>query len=565
MFNRRVFIFGGACFLSNFLLLGRLYYLQGVNNKKYKLLSDKNKTRTTIIEPLRGKVIDSNGEYLANNKLYYNMVCDPEIAADKGQLLECLSTILSLSEIEQSKIVEKLYNSRSPFIIYQDLDWSYVEKVEYNLLDLPGVYIESLYKRYYPLKEVCSHVIGYVGSCKTKACTYSKVGKSGIESKFDDNLQGKSGFIQYEVNSLGHVVRELYKKQSTAGQDIRLSLDGELNSFIFDLLQNRGDRAGSVVVLDVRSGNVLGLSNFPSYDNNIFSLALSQHRWKEVNDNKNMSMINRAIASKIPPGSTFKLMIALAALEFGIVDTNTIVDCKGYIEVGNREFKCWKRKGHGGHGKVSLNEAIASSCNVYFYEIAKRIDLEALFDLAMKFGLGSSKTGVGLQEELGGVLPDKKWRTRNKVSWHLGDVLNTIIGHGYVLVTPIQLAVMTARIATGMKVVPYLDYQKIRNFDSIDISHENLATIRRGMLSTVNSYYGTARFNASRLQKIAGKTGTAQVVSSESSLDKKDHSLFVGYAPYDLPKYAIAVLLEHGSGAAAISQKILDYLFRSRS
>ena len=552
--TRRLFILGAIKTSAIFCLVSRLCYLQVVKNQQYKALSDHNRLKVSLANATRGNILDRNGTKIAYNEKQYNLIFEPVKGIDVEYSVSKLLNILRIPQSEYHSLYTLIKNAKEATIIIEDMDWEVVRSIEFNLVDLHGIFIITNYKRCYPMGLELAHIIGYVRK-NYRNGLYSYVGESGVEYTYNDDLEGNPGILQEEVNAKMQVIRSLSRIASTSGKDIKLSINCELQNFIYGVL----GKIGSVVVIDVGNGNILSMNNYPSYDNNLFVKSISQKQWETLLSDKGLPLFNRAVALQIPPGSTFKMIAALAALEHGIIETDTSFFCNGEIRIGNNIFRCWKRHGH---GNISLNEAISSSCNVYFYHIGQRMNVDHLLDVAKKFGLGKLP-GTRLREEMGGIIPDREWRKKNNKNWYLGDTINSVIGHGYVLVTPLQLAVMTARLATGKRVTPSIINTE-QDFTPLDINNHILYPVRYGMYSAVNSFGGTANKVYSTFQSIAGKTGTSQVKSmvNGNKIDE-NHSLFVGYAPYDKPEYAISVVMERSPAGTAskIAKKVLDYLF----
>ena len=542
-----------------------MYVLQVLNCEKYSLLSYKNKTRAKNLQPLRGKILDVNGQVIAANQVFYKILCYPNVIKDKkGYLIKLMEYFPDLRERFDS-IKRDLYNRKIySFVLFNDSSWQKITKVEHLSYDLPGTSVEKFYRRFYPHRNVFSHILGYIVKCDKKTSTTQYLGKAGIEFLYDDLLQGTPGLEQYEVNSKGYTIRKLSDVLPITGHDLHLSLDTELTHYINQSLRYKKFKSASVVVMDIKTGELKSLVSLPSYDNNMFSFNIDHKEWKNLNDND--CLFHRAVALRISPGSTFKIISALAALETGIIDPQrTLSNCRGSVKIGGRTFKCWNKKS--GHGYIALDRALASSCNIYFYDLAKKIELDSLVEIAEQ--LCPVESVLGLKEELGSVFPNKNWRSKHlNNSWYLGDTVNLLIGHGYILTTPLHLAIMIARFASGKQVVPTLLKQSSDEvkFQDIGISTRNLRIVQKSIYNAVNSTYGTAYKYRLDSLKFAGKTGTVQIISSHNAQHKTDlqyHSLFVGYAPYHDPKYAISIVLErggYGKESAFIANRVFNYL-----
>ena len=555
-FERRLFITGAIKSMAMSCLVGRLYYLQIFENSRYKLLSDYNRINVSFVNALRGGIFDSTGIQLADNKKQYNVAFHPTKGINIDYVVKKLLSILNLLQSHYERIYDLLDNAIETTIIQEDIDWSILQKIEFNNHDLHGIIISVDYKRVYYKGPIFSHIIGYARRVisRNDICLY--VGKRGIEYSYDGRLKGNPGIVQQEINSKRQIIKSLSKIVSKPGEDIHLSIKYQLQSFIFKILKN----IGSVVVMDVNSGEIIAMNNFPHYDNNLFIKPILKSTWDALTKNQDSPLLNRAVAMQIPPGSTFKMISALAALEGGLITAETKCTCRGHINIGGHDFHCWKREGH---GSISLNKAISSSCNVYFYNIGREINIDRLLKVAEIFGLGKI-LGLGVREEASGIIPNRQWRDKyyKDSHWYTGDTINSIIGHGYLLATPLQLAVMTARIATGKEVSPSLikNHEK-KKFNHLNIRNDHLRLVREGMYNAVR--FGTAHRLYSHTQEIAGKTGTAQLVSLKNG--NNNHSLFVGYSSYKNPKYAISVVLERSeiSGrASVIAKQVFDYIYQ---
>jgi penicillin-binding protein 2 len=582
-FTRRAFLIGAGKVSLISLLAGRMYYLQVIKSEEYKTLSEKNRIKIFLISPLRGNILDRFGAPLAVNQNYYRVLLNKDEPENLSEVIEKLSSLLKLPDDAKDALFKKikLDPGKLPILIHDHLSWENVALIEVNSPELPGVFIDVGQIRYYTTSSLCSHVIGHVGQISeaelegNEGLLYQpdfKVGKNGIEKNQEHYLRGSFGIRKVEVNAYGLSVRELAREESKAGKDIKLTIDVKLQEFVTSKLDPRGSAA---VVLDVNTGAVLSMVSTPGFDPNQLTEHISPAYWKELTENPYFPMTNKAVSSQYAPGSIFKLMVAMAALSDG-VDPNATVYCPGYYILGNRKFHCWRE---GGHGTVNMNYAIMQSCNTYFYTMAKRIGVDKFAEMAMKFGLGN-KTGIELPHETTGVIPSKRWkRNRYKKEWQAGDTLNSGIGQGFTLSTPLQLAVMAARIAShGKCVVPHLidcehKEEPKTPFETMNINFEHLAIVKKGMESVVNNPWGTAFMSRIPNENfaMAGKTGTSQVISKKNPKqdlskastpwENRNHALFVGYAPVHNPKYACSVLIEHGaSGAAAAAPVARDIL-----
>ena len=583
-FSRRVAFLGGGKVLLLSLLAGRMYQLQVIESDKYKTLADENRINLRLLPPPRGTIVDRYGRALAVNQENYRVTLVAEQVNDINTMLDTLSGIISLEDYERHRILREVRRRRGfvPVTVRENLDWRDVSRIEVNAPDLPGLSIEVGQSRQYPFAEDFAHVLGYVSAVSEKEVTGDpllelpgfKVGKNGVERVFDLNLRGKAGNTQVEVNAVGRVIRELSRQEGQPGVDLRLTIDRDLQKLAADRLKE--EKSASAVILDVHNGDVLALSSVPGFDPNEFVTGLSSKTWRRLINDPYAPLTNKAISGLYAPGSTFKMVVALAALEARIVAPDHRVFCRGHTQLGNARFHCWKRHGHGWQ---DMYDAHQNSCDVYFYDIAKRIGIDRIAAMATRFGLGT-KTGIELPSEKGGVIPTRAWKKALiGTAWQQSETLISGIGQGFILTTPLQLAVMTARIANGGKaVLPRLiraaevdGKEEEPVFKDLGISKRSLDVVREGMNRVTNVQQGTAyraRISEEGME-MSGKTGTAQVrriskaerdtrvlKNHERPWRERDHALFVGYAPSDNPRYAVSVIVEHGGGGSKVAAPI---------
>jgi len=583
-FSRRVAFLGGGKVLLLSLLAGRMYQLQVIESDKYKTLADENRINLRLLPPPRGTIVDRYGRALAVNQENYRVTLVAEQVNDINTMLDTLSGIISLEDYERHRILRAVRRRRGfvPVTVRENLDWRDVSRIEVNAPDLPGLSIEVGQSRQYPFAEDFAHVLGYVSAVSEKEVTGDpllelpgfKVGKNGVERVFDLNLRGKAGNTQVEVNAVGRVIRELSRQEGQPGVDLRLTIDRDLQKLAADRLKE--EKSASAVILDIHNGDVLALSSVPGFDPNEFVTGLSSKTWRRLINDPYAPLTNKAISGLYAPGSTFKMVVALAALEARIVAPDHRVFCRGHTQLGNARFHCWKRHGHGWQ---DMYDAHQNSCDVYFYDIAKRIGIDRIAAMATRFGLGT-KTGIELPSEKGGVIPTRAWKKALiGTAWQQGETLISGIGQGFILTTPLQLAVMTARIANGGKaVLPRLiraaevdGKEEEPVFKDLGISKRSLDVVREGMNRVTNVQQGTAyraRISEEGME-MSGKTGTAQVrriskaerdtrvlKNHERPWRERDHALFVGYAPSDNPRYAVSVIVEHGGGGSKVAAPI---------
>ena len=583
-FSRRVAFLGGGKVLLLSLLAGRMYQLQVIESDKYKTLADENRINLRLLPPPRGTIVDRYGRALAVNQENYRVTLVAEQVNDINTMLDTLSGIISLEDYERHRILREVRRRRGfvPVTVRENLDWRDVSRIEVNAPDLPGLSIEVGQSRQYPFAEDFAHVLGYVSAVSEKEATGDpllelpgfKVGKNGVERVFDLDLRGKAGNTQVEVNAVGRVIRELSRQEGQPGADLRLTIDQDLQKLAADRLKE--EKSASAVVMDIHNGDVLALSSVPGYDPNEFVTGLSTKTWRRLINDPYAPLTNKAISGLYAPGSTFKMVVALAALEARIVAPDHQVFCRGHTQLGNARFHCWKRHGHGWQ---DMYDAHQNSCDVYFYDIAKRIGIDRIAEMATRFGLGD-KTGIDLPSEKGGVIPTRAWKKALiGTAWQQGETLIAGIGQGFILTTPLQLAIMTARIANGGKaVVPRLirpadtdGKEEEPVFKDLGISKRALDVVREGMNRVTNVQRGTAyraRISEEGME-MSGKTGTAQVrriskaerdtrvlKNHERPWRERDHALFVGYAPSNNPRYAVSVVVEHGAGGSTVAAPI---------
>ncbi len=590
--SRRAALLAGGKFALFTALVGRMYYLQVVEADRYAVLADENRINMRILPPQRGLIVDRFGEPVAVNRQDYRVVIIAERAGDTAATLDALAKVIPLTAAERRRVLRVSSRRRRfvPVTVRESLTWEQVSRIEVNAPGLPGTIIEASLTRHYPYAAAAAHLVGYVGAVEESDLTGDpllelpdfRMGRSGIERFYDRVLRGSAGAAQVEINAHGRVIRELSRREGATGKHVALALDMGLQAFAAERL---GDESGSAVVLDLHTGQVLALVSTPSFDPNTFSRGIKSEEWRALVTNPRAPLSNKAVAGQYAPGSTFKIVVVLAALEAGVVTTDHAVYCPGYRDLGNARFHCWKR---GGHGVLQMLDAIKQSCDVYFYNLAARTGIDRIAAMARRLGLGE-KFGLNLHGERPGLIPTREWKRREiGEPWQKGETLIAGIGQGYILATPLQLAVMVARVANGGKaVVPRLvaddtgtgaqgRRRRSPPFPSIGVSGSSLAVVTAGMIGVVNEPRGTAY--RSRISEphmaMGGKTGTSQVrrisrgerergVRKNKDLEwtQRDHALFVGFAPVESPRYAVAVVVEHGGGgskaAAPVARDIL--------
>lgn len=588
VFTRRAFAVVAGQSLLLGVLGGRLAWLQIFEGPRYKTLSDKNRINIKIIAPSRGHIVDRFGVPLAVNSPNFRVLIVPEQTPSVEKSLRALQKVIDFPEDDLQGVLKEAKKSSKfvPIEIMDDLSWNDVATIEVNLPDLPGLSTDVGERRNYPFGEATAHLVGYVGAVSKSEVGEDPllrqpgfvVGKSGLEKSFDIELRGESGTSEVEVNVVGREVRELKTQPGKQGHRIVLTVDGELQRFAQNRLSQ--ERSASAVVMDAATGAVYALASVPGFDPNTFTGGIPLSLWEELLDNPAHPLTNKAVAGLYPPASTFKMITALAGLKAGVVTPEKGVYCKGVYEFGNGRFHCWKK---GGHGTVDLVHALLYSCDTFFYDMATKVGVDKIAEMARLFGLGG-KLDFELGEERAGLVPDQKWkRAKTGKSWMPGETIVTSIGQGSLQATPLQLAVMVARLVNGgVAVKPWVAAEGLAGnkmpeggWPSLGIDPAHLAVIRRGMDMVVNEQGGTAYGSriTDPLMAMGGKTGTAQVrritmaqrlanVKNEDlSWEQRHHALFVGYAPVHAPRYVCSVVVEHGIGgskaAAPIAKDLL--------
>lgn len=574
-FNRRVMLLGGAGALMFAGLAGRLYTLQILEQDRYRTLSDSNQFSFRLQPPVRGRILDRFGEPLAENRDNYRLFIVPEQAGNAAQALERLARHLPISEARMERLLLQIARAPrfQPVTVAEDLDWETFARINLHLPELPGILPDAGEVRTYPHGQVMSHVTGYVQVASPEVAQNDRlllhpgfrIGRSGAEIANEGTLRGAPGQLKVEVNAFGRVIRELPEQSVPArgGGDVPLSIDLRAQR---TAMQALGQESAAAVALDVTNGELLVLASTPGFDPNAFVLGIGQSEFNALNTNELRPLFNKATTGLYAPASTIKGLISMAALEHGLISPSERIHCSGSVVLGDRRFHCWRREGH---GHVHMHDAIKVSCDTYFYEVARRLGIDRIREMAVRCGLGQLfDIGLPIPDRASGLVPSAAWkRARRGQPWTTGDTFNTGIGQGYMLTSPLQLAVMTARLATGRAVMPTLALRPQGfEFEPLGFDPEHVGAVHRAMHGVVNEPGGTAYWT---LQpglgvpdvQMCGKTGTAQVYSitpeerARGVRDQDDlpwrlrnHGLFVGYAPSDNPRYAVAVVVEHGMG-----------------
>ena len=589
--NRRMFILAAAKVVILGGIVSRLFFLQVKENKKYLTLSDKNRIREWKLPPVRGDFQDYFGNIIAGNFESYQLHLIPEQVENFRNVINRVKIILDLSNRQFQKILKKKNEIKSweTLIIADNLSWEKFSKINNQLYDLNGVKPIVSISRNYPYKENYTHILGYVSQANEKDIIQSKaikdkfvqglkVGKTGLEKSFEDSLIGDNSIERYEVNAYGRRISQLAFRNGEKGRTIKLTIDTEVQKFTNQLLL---EKAGSICVMDIFTGEIIAMQSSPSFDPNPFVFGISQDNWQLIRNNPMKPLVNKTLSGNYSPGSTIKPIVALSALENGIINKDFTIKCEGKKEMYGQTYHCWKKEGH---GFVNLKEAMKQSCDSYFYEIARRLGVDRLSETAKKFGLGKKVFNNLFENEKNGLIPNTSWKknTLGK-NWLLGETIITGIGQGYIQTTPIQLCLMTAQIANGgYKIYPKLvlnkDDENIKEdkFEPLFENSKNIKIIQEAMFSSTNEVRGTSY--RSRIEdpkyQFAGKTGTAQVkriTKEDRELDLKtfeipyeerDHALYVAYGPYKNPRYAISILIEHGGSGSTVAAPLAKKLFK---
>jgi penicillin-binding protein 2 len=591
VFTRRALVLGGVQLAAFGFLGARLHQLQVREGERYATLAEENRVSARLLAPPRGRVLDREGRVVAGNRLNWRALLTAEHTADVQATLLTFSRIVPLADHEKARVEREVRRRRRfvPVIVREFLTWEEMARLELNAPDLPGISVDVGTTRLYPEGEHLAHVVGYVAPPAEADMDGDpllqlpgiRVGRAGIERHHDGVLRGRAGAVQFEVNAFGRVIRELDRREGVQGQDVQISVDAELQRAV----RARCAEGTTAVLMDARNGEVLAMASQPSFDPNIFNAGVSPAQWREWTRNRATPLINKATNGLYAPGSTFKMVVALAALEARVTTPGERVFCPGHYDLGDTRFHCHNRNGH---GSVDMRQAVKVSCDVYFYEMAKRTGIDRIAAMANRFGMG-----VDLEVELPGarrgVMPTRAWRQAQGHPWNLGDTVVHGIGQGFYQLTPLSLATMTARLATGRAVQPHLTRAiggravrgtRAEDWPSLGIPERDLRLMREAMWAVSNEEGGTARQHRlpPGMGQIAGKTGTTQVRritreqrergfrADQLPREWRPHALFVAYAPYVEPRFAVAVIVEHGlsgSGAAApLARDILADAFQ---
>jgi len=585
-FSRRAMIMAGGGGLVFTGLAARLVSLQVNQSDTYRTLSEDNQFNYRLLTPSRGRILDRTGAVIADNSDAYNVLMIPDQTGGVEDALDALGQLIEISPAKRERLLREIDRQPSfrPITVADNLDWSTFARVNVHAPELPGILPVVGEVREYPLGSLTAHVTGYVGRANEEIAGNDpllrhpgfKIGRDGLELSLDERLRGEAGALKVEVDARGRVVRELPDPATRAkpGEDIRLTLDSRLQAYAAERL---GEEAAAAVVMDVRTGDILAMTSVPSYDPNQFARGISQRAYDALRNDEREPLFKKAISGLYPPASTFKMLVALAAERHGVMQNGERIFCSGHVELGGRRFHCWRRRGH---GAMNERSAIQESCDIYFYEAARRLGIDRIAETARAFGLGD-RPDIDLPGLRSGVVPDNAWKIANiGEPWQGGETLITGIGQGFLLISPLQLAIMASRLATGRAVKPRLIADGTTPvFESLGYSTDSLTRVQDAMRAVCEEPKGTAYWalNTRGLDfkdiSMAGKTGTAQVrritmAERETGVREQDevpwhlrnHGMFICFAPFDQPRYAVSVVIEHGGSGTTVAPFARDIL-----
>jgi len=589
LFHNRMLVALVAVALLLGVLVVRFYNLQVVNYDSYRTQSDQNRIQVRPVAPTRGLIYDRNGTLLADNRPSYTLAIVRERIRDLDGTLELIGRLVRLDDSDVEKFHKRMRRRRpfEPVPLRFRLSEEEIARISVNEFRLPGVSVEAELVRYYPLTDLFAHSVGYVGRISERDLAQfseedvrryrgtQSIGKAGLERSYEDLLLGEVGYENVETNARGRVLRVLERHDPKPGAELTLHLDARLQKAATEAM---GEHRGAVVAIDVKTGGVLAFVSKPSYDPNLFVTGISFDDYRALSDSLDVPLFNRALQGQYPPGSTLKPMMGLGGLEAGVITADTTIKDPGFYKLPNdpRRYRDWKRWGHG--SKVDLIQALTESCDVYFYDMAHRWNIDGMYDIATRFGLGA-KTGIDLPVERPGLFPSRAWkRGARGLPWFPGDSLNTVLGQGFVLATPLQLAVMTATVANrGTHYRPQMVMavdgmeQPPEVLHHVEARPENWDLVFEGMESVVHSVKGTGKKAGKDLDfRVAGKSGTAQIVGiaqgaeydSEALKERhRDNALFIAFAPVDDPQIAVAVLVENGESGGRMAAPVAREVF----
>lgn len=577
-FDRRSFVIGAVQGGIGLLLAARMGYIAVAENERYQMEAESNRVNLSLIPPRRGWILDRNGAPLASNKADFRIDIIPDRLQDREGVVARLSELLGFSAAEEQDLRKRLEDAAGfqPVPVASGLGYDAFAAVSVRLPDLAGVVPQRGYSRHYPTGPAVGHLIGYVGTANREEYEAEripllitpgfKLGKDGVEKQFEQQLRGQPGARRVEVTATGRIVRDLETREDVQGQSVQLTIDGPLQDYA---ARRIGLESGSVVVMDCVTGDLLCMASMPSFDPNSFSDGIGRVEYQMLSENDRVPLRNKVLKGLYPPGSTVKPMVAMAFLEAGL-DPSATATCRGGLRVGNRTFHCWQRRGH---GSVDMAKAVYQSCDVYFYYYAQQLGMDVIAQMARRCGMGQ-EFPLPVLSQFYGTVPDPAWKLQKYgTPWQPFDTVNATIGQGYMLSSPLQLAVMAARLATGREVMPRLELDRGAppRFRSMGFHGNHVEVMQNSMRDVVNGpgTAGRARLPIDGVM-MAGKTGTAQVVSLNFSSGRtgpwrfRDHGLFIFFAPFDRPRYAGAVIIEHGGGSGAaypIARDVTTFLF----
>jgi penicillin-binding protein 2 len=564
-------------------LAAKMYQVQVNEGQRYNTLADENRISARMIAPPRGRILDRFGVTVAGGSTNWRAVLIAEQAGSVPATLDAFSTLIPLAEYERARIDRELHRKRKfiPITIREFLTWDEMATIEVHAPDLPGVVVDAGTTRSYPFGSKLAHIVGYVAPPNESDVAEDpllglpglRIGRAGMEKFHDLALRGRPGAVQLEVNAVGRVIRELDRQEGQQGEEIGLTLDAALQQSVLNTL---GDESASAVVMDCRNGEVLAMATNPSFDPSVFNSGVSQAQWLEWTKDRRTPLINKATSGLYAPGSTFKMAVALAGLESGALKQGDRIECPGWMDLGDSRFHCWRK---GGHGMQDLHLGLKNSCDVYFYEVARRTGIDKIAAMSNRLGLGV-ELELDLPGQRTGLIPTREWRIQRGHAWNQGDTVVAGIGQGFIQVTPLQLATYVSRLASGRLVQPHLTRRiagviqpgaEPEDYPVLGMSEKMLQLVREGMWAVVNEQGGTAPLAKlpDTTVQMAGKTGSAQVRRVSRELresgkfdseklpwEYRPHALFVAYAPYDAPRYAVAVVVEHGNAGAATASPL---------
>jgi penicillin-binding protein 2 len=580
VFTRRALLLGAGQVTVIGVLAAKLYQVQVVQGARYATLAETNRISSRLIAPPRGRILDRFGNVVGGNKLNWRALLMVEETADVDQTLDAFAAVVTLADHERARIEREMRHRRRfiPLVVREFLSWDDMARIEVHAPDLPGILVDVGTSRLYPEGPALAHVVGYVappseadmGDDPMLALPGIRVGRMGIEKFHDLKLRGRAGAVQMEVNASGRVIRELDRQEGQPGVEVGLTIDVDLQHQVLNRL---GDESASAVVMDCRNGEVLAMTTTPSFDPSLFNSGVSQAQWIEWTSNRRAPLINKATSGVYPPGSTFKMVVAMAGLDNKVIGPGDRINCPGYLDVGDTRFHCWSKHGH---GPLDVRGGLKNSCDVFFFELARRVGIDRVAAMANRFGIGIP-LDIELPGSRPGLVPTRAWAASRGHAWGIGDTVNCGIGQGFVEATPLALCTYVSRVATGRAVQPHLTRTiggviqpgiQPADWPSMNLAERELHLVREGMFAVVNEAGGTAplaRLNMPGVQ-LAGKTGSSQVRhvsrelrehgnfnSANLKWEFRPHALFVCFAPFDAPRYAVSVVVEHGNAAATVA------------